>query len=236
LSGEEKKLLYKIRSTTAKDNSSGEYWRHLIPRTEQEYNSRTDEMPENIIIESRVNERLQWEDRQSVILPDGTKENREVICEAIIPSSEWYFIPLKPFTIKSVLNPIDPKNPYRSKEWRPQILDKKSQDWRDASGWEGEHWDDLVYCPSCSEPTIPQFQCQFCQNSIAPPLIEVEKRVLELYMILPDTPDFELTSSEETEYEKPEKPEPTELEDIVEEVVKEEQPEREDEDESPNKN
>jgi hypothetical protein len=233
LSGEEKKLLWKLRGKEIKSDS-GDYWRHLIPRTEKELNFMLDMIPENAIEEKRADESFSWEERQTVILPDGTKELRDKIYEANLQSSKWYFDLIQPFTIHPLPDGI-PENPYESKEWIPQVYDIATITWRKATRWECEHWNELVNCSNCNHPTIPQFECNVCGEHLSPPLKEVEKRVLSLICILPDTTDYVTSEQEVVESieEKPEKEsETSELEDVVEEKISEKSIEREEDEET----
>jgi hypothetical protein len=229
LSGEEKKLLWKLRGKEVKSDS-GDYWRHLIPRTEQELRFMMDMIPDNAVEKAKSNEAFSWRETQSRILPDGTKEIRTVIFQANLASSMWYFVPLQPFSIHPMPDGI-PANPYETKEWIPEVFDIANNTWRNASRWECEHWEDLVNCSSCKHPTIPQFTCNVCGENLVPPLVDIERRILHLICVLPDTPDFVTTEEViSEEVEDKEELETSELEDIIEEKVKEEQPEREEED------
>jgi hypothetical protein len=236
LTGEEKKLLWKLRGKEPHPDSSGDYWRHLIPRSEKELNFMLDMIPDNAIEEYRSNEAFSWEESQSRVLPDGTKEIRKTIYQANLKSSIWYFIPLQPFAIQPLPDGI-PSNHYESKEWIPQVFDIANNTWRKASEWECTHWQDLVNCSSCKHPTIPQFTCNVCGDSLTQPLTDTEKRVLNLICILPDTTDFETTEqvvSEEHEglEEKEQDEESTELEEVVEEQISEKVIEREEDEET----
>lgn len=233
LTGEEKKLLWKLRAQKSRSDS-GDNWRHLIPRTEKELDFMLDMIPADAIEECRSNESFSWEERQSKILPDGTKEIRTIIYEANLKSSLWYFKPLQPFTIHSLPDGI-PSNHYESREWIPQVFDISNNIWRNASEWECDHWNDLVNCTSCNHPTIPQFNCNVCGDPLSPPLKETEKRVLSLICIIPDTPDFMTTEEEwETEEEEEIEEETSELEEVVEEEVSEEVKEKEEDEETQN--
>lgn len=235
LSGDEKKLLWKLRGKEVKSDS-GDYWAHLIPRTDKELNFMMDMIPDNAIEEERSDESFSWEESQSRILPDGTKEIRKTIYQANLKKSTWYFIPLSPFTIHCLPEGI-PNNRYESKEWVPQVFDISNNTWRKTSEWECEHWDELVNCSSCKHPTIPQFNCNVCGESLAQPLVDTEKRVLNLICVLPDTTDFDTTEhvlSEEYEKLEQKDPETSELEDVIEEKVSEVSIEREEDEETKN--
>jgi hypothetical protein len=236
LSGEEKKLLWKLRGKTPKADSS-DYWAHMIPRSDEEARLMEDLLPDNAVEEYRDNESFSWEESQSRILPDGTKEIRKVIFQANLKSSMWYFVPLQLFAIHPMPDGI-PSNRYETKEWIPQVFDIARNNWRKASEWECDHWSDLVNCSSCKHPTIPQFNCNACGEALVQPLVDTEKRVLNLICILPDTPDLadldttENVVSEEYEKAEEEQEEPTELEDVIEEQVSEKPIEREEDEEN----
>jgi hypothetical protein len=224
LSGEEKKLLWKLRNKEI-HSDSGDYWSHLIPRNDEELNFMLETIPDNAIGDYRTNESFSWKEKQTAILPDGTREIHEIIYQANLQSSMWYFEPLQPFTIHPMPEGI-PENPYETKEWIPQVFDVANNTWRKATQWECEHWHELVECSNCHHPTIPQFECNACGDTLKPPLKDVEKRVLNLICILPDTTDFATTEEEVLEEIEPseetEERESTEFEDIIEEEVSEE--------------
>jgi hypothetical protein len=232
LSGEEKKLLWKLRDKGLKSDS-GDYWRHLIPRNEKELNFLLSIIPDNAVEQERANESFSWKERQTRRLPDGTRELRDIIYTANLKTSLWYFEILHPFTIQPLPEGLD-ANQYESKEWIPQVFDISNKTWRQTSQRECENWNDLVNCPSCNHPTFPQFECHVCGARIVPPLKEIEKRVLSLICILPDTTDW--LEEEEQAIEKPEseekEEEPTELEEVIEETVSEEVVEREEDEET----
>lgn len=237
LSGEEKKLLYKLRTQKARADS-GDYWRHLIPRNDKEFEFLTSLISNNAIEEARDNEAFSWREKQTVMLPDGTKELREILFQANLKSSLWYFEAIQPWTLNRLPEGLA-TNQYESKDWIPQIFDIFNNTWRKASEWESEHWNDLVNCPSCNHPTIPQFQCNVCGENLSSTLKDIEKRVLTLICILPDSPE-EVTTDDinpeetivEEEESEEEAKEPTELEDVIEEETSEKVIEREEDEET----
>ena len=192
-----------------------------------------DIIPANAIEDYRTDESFSWEEEQTVILPDGTKELNKKIYQANLRSSMWYFVPLHPFTIHLCSDGI-PENPYESKSWVPQVYDIANITWRKATRWECEHWDDLVNCTNCNHPTIPQFECNVCGEHLSLPLKEINKRVLSLVCILPDTTDYVTSEQVERTVEESEKEESetSELEDVVEEKVSEQVIEREEDEET----
>jgi hypothetical protein len=263
LSGEEKKLLYKLRQQKKLRQSDSDYWRHIIPRTDEELNlileiipvgawEEEKEIPVDIweeelkaefvssreagetLIFEEFKDYLQKLHEEHKIQPwDEIEEKRQKVQKTGI-SGIWFWQELDPFTIHTLRNPTDPKvSRFESREWVPEVRD--AGQWRNASDWEGEHWNELITCQSCGHPTIPQFQCNVCGANLAQPLKDTEKRVTSLICILPDIPVEEILDrfkAEKEEQKKREEPEePTELEEIVEEVVDEKQPEREEESE-----
>jgi len=192
-----------------------------------------DSIPDDAIEDYRTNEKFSWIEKQSVILPDGTHELRTIMMEAILRNSTWYFTILHPFTLKSRYDGL-PENTFEAKEWIPQVFDIAKNNWRKATQWECGHWNDLVNCPSCKHPTIPQFECNVCGDNLTPNLQETEKRVLSLICIIPDSTDFILASGEEEGENEPEpqEEEASELEEVIEEEVSEEVKEREEDEET----
>lgn len=254
LSGEEKKLLWKLRGNKVRSSDSGDYWRHLIPRTNEELEFKLDLVPDNALEEwTKVDTDWIWEDLYGEKLSQETfdtyKKWLDAVKDYMTPSGITYlpdetlqtktgiqalliWVPIMPFSLKECMNPVS-GNRFESREWRPEIMDTGS--WRKATEWECEHWDDLVTCSSCGHPTIPQLQCNVCDAPLIQPLTIPDKRILDLHCILPD---FPLWSAEKTIEEEAEEileaegKELTELEDVIEEVISEKPVEREEDEET----
>lgn len=123
-------------------------------------------------------------------LPDTTLKTKTGVNALLI----W--TPITPYTLTEPLNPVS-GNRFESREWRPDIKDNGQ--WRKASEWECENWDDLVICQTCGHPTIPQSLCYVCNAQLIQ--LPIEKRILTLHCILPD---IAVWTSEETVAEQAE--------------------------------
>jgi hypothetical protein len=239
LSGEEKKLLWKLRTKKpiVPDN---DYWTHLVPRTDEELNFRLDTIPDTAIEEwTTVPSAWIWEDLNSEKLSKDNYDNYKDWLDAnkkyMTPSGVPYlpdptlqtktgvnalliWTPITPYTLTEPLNPVS-GNRFESREWRPDIKDNGQ--WRKASEWECEHWDELVICQLCGHPSIPQSLCYVCNATLVQ--LPITKRVLQLHCILPD---ISIWTSEETVADEAEgiledkNLETTDLEDIIEDKDK----------------
>lgn len=265
LSGEEKKLLYKLRLHKKLRESDGDYWRHLIPRTNEELNmvletvpvgawEEIKPIPPDVWMEELKEEFVSLQEAGEVLDLDEFKEWLENlhVAHKIQPWGEieetkqtvqktgisgiWIWQELNPFTIHPLPIPLDSKaSRFESREWVPEVRDNGL--WRNASDWEGEHWDELITCQACGHPTIPQFQCNVCGTNLVKPLNDTERRVISVVCILPDIPVEEVLrrykeekAKDDAEEKEPE--EPTELEDVIEEQTIEQVIEREEDEDT----